>query len=67
MRVREREREEFIERGRTYLFFCTYYYRCHPLPFIYSPLQVSVLWKFFSRFATKQKEHHGGDDDREND
>jgi len=65
VRVRKREREEFIERGRTYLFFCTYYYRS--LRFIYSPLQVSVLWKFFSRFATKQKEHHGGDDDREND
>ena len=66
MRVRKREREEFIERGRTYLFFCTYYYRSPSAPVHIFTTQVSVLWKFFSRFATKQKEHHG-DDDREND
>ena len=68
--AREKEREGGIHRERENLFILLYillHTGHHPLPFIYSPLQVSVLWKFFSRFATKQKEHHGGDDDREND
>ena len=65
MRVREREREEFIERENLFI-----------LLYILLPVTIRSrsyihnsslsFGKFFSRFATKQKEHHG-DDDREND
>jgi len=46
--VRKREREEFIERGSTYIYsFVHTTTGHHPLPFIYSLLpQVSVLGKF---------------------